>query len=120
MLAIWVNSVFSYVQVVLCVLCFPKGKSYTFYYFFTLIFLVTGPIYSIEKNLFGQEYTINRMFKLGIFYIIVILFYSIGIHLVLKQKYQIINLIVQSHEQKANLNLILDNLEESIIIAMKD
>lgn len=93
MLALWVNSVFSYVQIVLAILCFPKGKFYSFYYSITLIALVTGPIYSIERNMVG-DYTISRLSKLVIFYIIVILFYAIGIHLLLKQKYLIFNLIV--------------------------
>ena len=59
--SLWINSVFSYTQIMLGVLCFPKSNAYSFYYFFSLVMMCVGPIYSIERNTFGPDYTLSRL-----------------------------------------------------------
>ena len=93
---ILVNSMWSYVQILLAVLYFPKNKGYTYFYFFSILMMILGPIYSVERLRFGPDYGMKRIVKVLIYLIISSVYYSLGIYYVLKQKNLIINLIVKS------------------------
>ena len=118
-ISIWVNSVFSYVQIMVACMHFPQNKFSNIFFKLSVIFGCTGPIYAVERTLI-EGYDRNRVLQLVFFIIITCSLFNLGINCVIKQKNFLIEQMFESKEQMDNLKLILDNLEESIMITVND
>lgn len=88
---------------------------------FYIFFLYLGPLICIERGWIETgEYDTERIWTICLNYLISTFFYTYGLFSIINQKKFLIDQIRKSQEQHQQLNLILDNLEESIMIIGKD
>jgi hypothetical protein len=80
---------------------------------------VIGPIYAVERNTI-ESYDTERILKVSFFLVMALFIFTYGINCVMTQKNILVDSILRSQEQKSNVELILDNLEESIMITKDD